>query len=55
MSTPPYTFTQTLNDLAVAIPLDRKVKGSDLVVKLEKDAISVKYYFNISKTSFFLD
>lgn len=40
---PPYTFTQTLNDISVNIPLDRKVKGSDLQVKITKTTISVKY------------
>jgi hypothetical protein len=43
MNTPPYTFTQTLSELSVVIQLDKKVKGSDLDVKIEKDAIRVKY------------
>lgn len=47
---PPYTFSQTLNDISVNIPLDRKVKGSELLVKINKTSISVKCAFISSFT-----
>lgn len=38
----PYTWTQTLQEVSVVIPIDAKVAGKDLLVEIKKEHLLVK-------------
>eukprot|EP01120_Amphizonella_sp_Union-15-10_P016285 TRINITY_DN8534_c0_g1_i3.p1 TRINITY_DN8534_c0_g1~~TRINITY_DN8534_c0_g1_i3.p1 ORF type:complete len:189 (+),score=55.24 TRINITY_DN8534_c0_g1_i3:58-567(+) len=40
---PPYTFTQTLSEVSVVLPLPKETKGKDLDVKIQPKHLAVKY------------
>lgn len=38
----PYTWTQTLQEVSVVVPVDSKVAGKDLVIEIKKEHLLVK-------------
>lgn len=53
-STDKYTWTQTLEELHMYIPVDNEVKGKSLKVNLETNRLFVIFFFIQSKTNFCL-